>query len=455
MRRIEHSVEYLPPVDQGEIAGPGRTVSRRGKGRLESAGTAGRTGSGKRRSQGRPKGSPSVEGRTGPTIKVKVSFAGERFRQLLSEAPALLYSGFLDLPPRATFVSESIRWILGFEPGDVTQNPAFWLEHVHPDDVAGVVASHATLMREGHNVWEYRMRTKAGGYVWLRDHIRLVRNARNHAMELVGCAIDITEQRQIGETLRSHHAKSRMSPEPSPDRIPGLQQEERLNREKAERESFARELMLAQEKERNRIASELHDGLGQNVLVIKQRAERGLDQPARPEAMEESLAAVVALAGQSIRDIRTIVHHLRPHLIAQLGLTGAMRAIIDTLGKASRIQFHAEIEDIDGVLNPETEMVFYRVFQECLNNVVKHSQAAEARIEVRRDAGRLRASVQDNGRGFDPQHPLPDGQDQGGFGLQGISERMALLQGSARIIVQPGQGTRIELELPIEGPGSA
>ena len=236
------------------------------------------------------------------------------------------------------------------------------------------------------------------------------------------------------------------------ERIQALQAEEALKREQAQRESFARQLMLAHEKERERIAAGLHDGLGQNVLVIKHQAERGLSEPAQPARMQESLTVILALAGQSVHDIRSIVRHLHPHLLKQLGLTRALRAVVDTLGQSSPIRFTSDVQPVDHVLAPESEIAFYRVVQECLNNVVKHSQATTARLEVRCEPGRLWASVQDNGRGFELEH-LARGEDGcSGMGLRGITERMALLGGSSRFTTQPGRGTRVELQLPLPQP---
>jgi signal transduction histidine kinase len=239
------------------------------------------------------------------------------------------------------------------------------------------------------------------------------------------------------------------------EQIQVLQAEEALKREQAQRESFARQLILAQEKERERIAAELHDGLGQNVLVMKHQAERGLAETANPTRMRESLTAILGLAGQSVHDIRGIVRHLHPYLLRQLGLTRALRAMVDTLNQSSAISFTADLEPVDHLLVPESEIAFYRVLQECLNNVVKHSQATAATVGVRREPGGLTAWVQDDGCGFDLD-PLGSGDRGGaGMGLRGITERMHLLGGASRFVTQPGKGVRVELRLPLAPPSPA
>jgi PAS domain S-box-containing protein len=132
---------------------------------------------------------------------------GQRLHFLLAETPALLYAGALDLPPRATFVSENIQALLGYEPAEVMGNPGFWLGRVHPDDAPGIHASFATLLRDGLSMWDYRLRDKAGTYHWLRDHVRLIRDARGRPAELLGCAVDITERKQAEAVQREQLAQ--------------------------------------------------------------------------------------------------------------------------------------------------------------------------------------------------------------------------------------------------------
>lgn len=234
------------------------------------------------------------------------------------------------------------------------------------------------------------------------------------------------------------------------ERIRKLEQEESLKREQAQRESFVRQLMEAQELERKRIAIELHDSLGQNALAIKHRAERALAAPDQPERMQESLAAIAAVAAETVVEIRSIVQQLYPYLLGQLGLTRALRAMVAAIGDSSSIRFASEIADADKTLHPDSEIVLYRVLQECVNNVAKHSQATEARLCVHREPNRLCALVQDNGRGFDFDRVSQPGAPGAGLGLRSIAERMSMIGGSLQVVSRPGQGTRVELHVPLQ-----
>lgn len=214
-------------------------------------------------------------------------------------------------------------------------------------------------------------------------------------------------------------------------------------------EEFARRLIDSQEQERKRIAAELHDSLGQNLLVIKNRAALALNQPNHPEQMTKQIQEVSNLASASLREVREIAQNLRPYQIDELGLTKSLEAMARKLGDSSPIQFRTELENIDGALPPEFEINFYRIVQECLNNIVKHSQAASATVRLQRKPRALHLTVSDDGRGFNQAHVPP--QKTGGFGLNSISERALTMGGHATVTSRPAEGTRIEIEVPIAG----
>ena len=213
--------------------------------------------------------------------------------------------------------------------------------------------------------------------------------------------------------------------------------------------AFSRELIASQERERKRIAAELHDSLGQHLVMIKNLALLSLegeihDQPSRPRIEE-----IRDEAAQALSEVREISYNLRPYQLDRIGLTKAVEAIVKRAAGATTIAFHADIDSIDSALNADSEINFYRIVQECLNNVVKHSQATVTNVAVRRSATRLLLSVQDNGKGFTPDGTIRRDGAQGGFGLLGIAERAQLLGGKMSNRSAPGQGTTIIVEIPL------
>jgi signal transduction histidine kinase len=217
-------------------------------------------------------------------------------------------------------------------------------------------------------------------------------------------------------------------------------------------QAFARQLIASQENERKRIAAELHDSLGQHLLIIKNRAVIGERLAAEHGPLREQLDEINASATQAISEARAIAYNLRPLHLDRLGLTAVLEEMIEKVARASGIEFSADIEPLDGVFTPEGEINFYRIIQESINNIVKHARATRAAVEIWREDGDLHVTVRDDGRGFDAG-ALSDSTVKApvrGFGLTGISERVRMLGGAQTIISTPGQGATLTIRIPLQ-----
>jgi signal transduction histidine kinase len=221
-----------------------------------------------------------------------------------------------------------------------------------------------------------------------------------------------------------------------------------IRRAQAAQQAFSRQLIESQERERQRIAAELHDSLGQNLLVVKNRAALGAlsqqDEEARKQFNE--IGATVA---QTLEEVRTISYNLRPHHLDQLGLTTTIRAMIDKIAESSAIRISGELDDLDGVFPPADEITIYRIIQESLNNVVKHSQATEAHVAVRCQEDHVEIAIRDNGQGFASKASTASMADRGGFGLKGLAERVHMLGGTHTIESGPGRGTAVTVRVDV------
>ncbi len=206
-------------------------------------------------------------------------------------------------------------------------------------------------------------------------------------------------------------------------------------------ESFSRRLIESQEAERKRIAQELHDGLGQNLLVIKNRAMLGLTVDGKDEQFSE----IQDSATDALSEVRAISYNLRPLHLERLGLTSTLEEMIEEITEVSGIEINCSIEPIDNLFTPENEINFYRIVQECLNNVVKHSNAEIASVEIYRENGQIFLNVKDNGRGFD----AGEAHEKHGLGLNSIGERVRILGGSYSIVSEKGKGTTVSVEIEL------
>ena len=208
--------------------------------------------------------------------------------------------------------------------------------------------------------------------------------------------------------------------------------------------AFSRRLIDSQEQERKRFAAEMHDGLGQSLVIIKNRARLSLKQSDKKEAMLDHLENISETASHAIEEAREIAFNLRPHLLDRLGLTKTIESMLGKVFGASGIEFEEQIEGIDGVLENDSEILLYRIVQECANNIVKHSQATKAVLKIECADHKLTVKISDNGRGFDSS---TNGNDlsKRSFGLIGIAERTRLLGGKLNIESAIGKGTNVSI----------
>jgi signal transduction histidine kinase/ligand-binding sensor domain-containing protein len=220
-----------------------------------------------------------------------------------------------------------------------------------------------------------------------------------------------------------------------------------LRRAHAAQQDFSSQLIASQEGERQRIAAELHDGLGQRLIVVKNLALLTLQRPGVEEIARQQVEELSTEVTHAIHEVREIAHNLRPHQLDELGLTKALESLLRKTARASAINFVTEIDPIDGLFSPEAEINLYRIVQESLNNIIKHSDATSARIEIRCEPTAVRLTIADNGRGLGNGNGEPG---ERGFGLIGIAERARMLGGKQTIHSAPGAGTTIHLDIVLQ-----
>lgn len=220
-----------------------------------------------------------------------------------------------------------------------------------------------------------------------------------------------------------------------------------LREKHAMQQAFSQQLIESQEGERKRIASEIHDSLGQYLLVVKNSALLGGRMAEDGSPIHEQFDEISTRASQALEEARRIAHHLRPSNLDELGLKDALEFLIETVADSSEIRFSADIDQVDGILSKEAEMSLYRIAQEGVSNILKHSGATEATLALKLDGRKARLVIKDNGKGFISDPGEPAALRHRSFGLAGISERASMLGGKDVIQSTPGQGTTITVTL--------
>jgi PAS domain S-box-containing protein len=224
----------------------------------------------------------------------------------------------------------------------------------------------------------------------------------------------------------------------------------RIKAEEALRQS-RKHFMTAQENEKKRVAQELHDSIGQSLTAIKFALENSLDERAgrTAEARVESSRAVIPVVQQAIEEVRRIHTDLRPSILDDLGILTTINWFCREFRMIySNIRIEKEVAVQENEVPEPLKMVIFRVLQEAMNNIAKHSDADLARLSFRKTDSAIALTVEDNGRGFDPEKALSLKNSEKRFGITSMKERTELTGGSFAIKSTPGTGTAISASWP-------
>jgi len=212
---------------------------------------------------------------------------------------------------------------------------------------------------------------------------------------------------------------------------------------------LAGRLITAQEAERSRLARDLHDGLSQSLALLSVELEMfGRQPPATPGAVDARMRELSAGVKDLSAEVHRLSHELHPAKLEQLGLVAALRGFCKELSTAHGLPIHFEPGDVPRHLPDDVALCLYRLAQEALQNVLKHSGATSARVELATHGDEIFLRVADDGRGFD----VSAVRTPGSLGLVGMQERMRLVHGRVTVESQSGQGTQIEARVPAGPP---
>ncbi|MCW3102996.1 MAG: hypothetical protein JWO09_1436 [Bacteroidetes bacterium] len=200
------------------------------------------------------------------------------------------------------------------------------------------------------------------------------------------------------------------------------------------REMYSQQLLISQEKERQRISKELHDSIGQNILFIKNQMLKNNDLRLMP-AVDETL-----------EEVRSISKDLYPNQLEKYGLVAAVDALAEKVKESSNVFVSYDLDAVDKELPPDKQINYYRIIQECVTNALKHADATALRISASKANGVLELVVQDNGKGFDKS--ILSEKAQRSFGLLNLEERVKYLKGKLVLETSPGKGTKYIFSIP-------
>lgn len=206
-----------------------------------------------------------------------------------------------------------------------------------------------------------------------------------------------------------------------------------------------RAVLRAEENERKRIAADLHDGVGQMMSVAKMNLSAFENElPFKTAHQKSAYEKVIALVDESCREIRSISHQMTPNALLKSGLSSAIKEFLDKIDSRI-ITINLHTEGLNERMDSNVETVCYRVIQECVNNVIKHSDASTLEISLIKDVDGIAATIEDNGKGFNTK----DQAKFEGIGLKNILSRIQYLKGTVDFDSEPGKGTLVAIHVPV------
>jgi PAS domain S-box-containing protein len=353
----------------------------------------------------------------------------DAYRALVEGAPAILYIDRPDELSTNLYTSPQIVELLGYTVEEWMRDAELWVRSLHPVDRERVVQEHRASNAKGERfLSEYRILAKDGREVWIRDEAVPVNAEDGTILYWRGVMVDISAQKQAEDQLRASLGD--------------------VQRMIAQRRELAQLLETAQEEERRRIATDIHDDPIQVMSAVDMRLQLLLDRPERVDAHE--LAELAEELRSAIDRLRNLLFELRPVTLDLQGLTPAIGMYLDHAAKETGWTWEV-IDELDEEPVDETRVTFYRIAQEAVRNARKHANATHVEVRLSSADGGLLLRIMDDGDGFDPfEMPVP-----GHLGLATITERAELAGGWCRIKSRPNEGAVLECWMPLGAPAEA
>ena len=359
-------------------------------------------------------------------LNVELVGKNQELDAIVHTAPDIIFSRKAD--GSRDYISDRFYEFTGAATGSA--NGFGWLDYVHPEDKQKAMADWLLCVESGANYEaEYRMQAKDGNYRWFRARAVPIRSD-GEIIKWYGTCSDIHDSKLLEQSIRDSAAEL----------------EKMVDRRTDELRRLSIRLMTMQDEERRRLARDLHDGLGQELAVAKMVLDRMiLEKPADPP--EEAWTQASSIIDRAIQQVRTMSHLLHPPLLDEVGLLSALSWYVDGLTKRSGIETSLDVRPAEFPrLAAEVETAVFRIVQEALTNVFRHSEATRVWITLTQKDGLIVVAVRDDGKGIGRR--IAELQpDSVGVGIGGMKQRAKEFGGELRLTnAQPG--TLVELIIP-------
>lgn len=359
-------------------------------------------------------------------VEMKLREAEERYFRLAENAVDLIFSQQAD-DLSYIYVNKASAGITGFTPEEFYLTPNLMEKMLHPDWIDDYRKHyHSILKNNDHTNFEYMILTKNGGECWLNQRSVVVRDDEGKPATIEAIVTDVTERKTYQKTLEETTEKLR---------------------------AFSNHLQKVREDERLLISREIHDQLGQDLTVLKmelsllkKKSGKNAAEKSELKKWSDELGKISNSIDGIINNVRRIATDLRPDILDKLGLVDAIQWHTEEFEKRTGIKCVTALTEEDFTLNIEKAISVFRVFQEAMTNIARHSGASRANITLEIENGRIVLKIADNGRGITAEEI----EKNTSLGILGMKERIMLLGGLWRIKGTKVNGTVVEIKVPLD-----
>jgi len=366
-------------------------------------------------------------------LNLMLAHKNQELDAIIHTAPDIIFSRQAD--GSRDYISDRFYEYTGAPPG--TASGLGWLEYVHPDDKDKATLEWTRCVESGANYEaEYRMRSRDKLYRWFRARAVPIRSEKGEIVRWYGTCSDIHDSKLLEQSMRESATKL----------------EKMVDERTAELRELSVRLMTMQDQEHRRIARELHDGLGQELAVVKIVLDNALQQDLAP-ATKRACGEVINIIDRAIQQVRSMSHLLHPPLLDEVGLLSAISWYIDGLSERSGIQTSLQVEPQEFPrLPPDLETAIFRIVQEALTNVFRHAGANNVWITLAQRGVQTIVTVRDDGRGIGAK--IVELQPESlGVGIRGIKQRAKEFGGELHVSnANPGTIVQVVIPSPIVCP---
>jgi PAS domain S-box-containing protein len=360
-------------------------------------------------------------------LNVDLAQKNQELDAIVQTAPDIIFSRQSD--GMRDYISSRFYDYTGAPPG--TAVGFGWLEYMHADDREPSMAHWLRCVQSGENYEsEYRLRSTEGLYRWFRARAVPLRDPEGKILKWYGTCSDIHDSKLLEQSIRDS----------------AVELERMVDIRTIELRRLSSRLMTMQDEERRRVAREIHDGLGQELAAAKMILDGIVSKDPSP-AVRLSAIDASQLIDRAIKQVRTISHLLHPPLLDEVGLVSALRWYLEGLSERSGIEVRLQVDPPDlGRLKPDVETAVFRIIQEALTNMFRHSGARNGRVSLVESDGHIVATVRDDGKGIEEQ-VIQLRPDSLGVGIGGMRQRVSELGGHLRL-ANANPGTIVEVIIP-------